>query len=157
MKKDSKPSKVKLTLAALGAVFLVAGIALGVYKAVYGSSHAGPSSLTLHPENQEQLLSERRANEFAGKLDLTPDQTTQVTELVKQFRAEGREMRKQRAGEDPRNLIAQRMAGMQDFDTKMQALLTPEQREKYDAMQNERQGRIGQALALRQRFVGADQ
>jgi hypothetical protein len=156
MKTETKPSKMKMVLAGAGACFLAAGILFGVYKLAYGSQDAGPSSLTLHPENQEQIICERRANELAGKLNLNAEQTAQVSALVKQLRADGRAVRAQNAG-DPQTMIAARVAGFQDFNTKMNALLRPDQQAKYQEVEQNLRGRFGQVLALREKFLGKAQ
>ncbi len=81
--------KVKYILAGLGAVYLVLFVGYLVYAGVKAAEPGGPSELEAHPELQDQILAERRAQEMQDRLDLTDEQARQVAEVFAEGAGEG--------------------------------------------------------------------
>ena len=152
---QEKPSKAKLALAALGAVFCVLGLVLGA-RALFAESKSGPSELTLNPENQEQIVCERRARELQTQLDLSEEQVAQVSEIIRDLRAQGLAMRQDNAG-NMQNLMGLRMEMMRQLDEKMKGVLNEEQLALYAEKKDNMQERFGKIRALRQQFLGGNQ
>lgn len=149
---ETKVSKLKSALATVGAGFCVLAAIL-VAMAIINKPETGPTSLTLHPEKQEEIISERRARELQSRLGLTEEQIPAVTQIVIDIRAQLRAMREASSGRS-RDMFQLRTALMEEFDTRLAALLTEEQRARFDAVQADRSARIGKGMDLRQRFLG---
>ena len=101
-------------LAVVGAGYLVAGAAWGVYAlAKRPSQQRGPSEIAAHPERAGEILARERAEEMKQRLGLSDEQTTKVAEALKA------------GAEAPPG-----PEGMRAVMEKVREVLTPEQREK---------------------------
>lgn len=78
----------------------------------------------------------RRLEMLQHRLNLTPDQTTQVKAILDADRAK---MEADQSGGDRR---AKMMAMMQDENTKIKAILTPDQQKIFEDMQKEQRDRM---------------
>lgn len=137
-----KNDKKKIWGAAMaaGAAVILAG--LSVFWFFSGPRPTGPTALTLHPEKQEDIIADRRTQELKQVLSLSEDQAKQVTEVVKELRADMHALRAQHPG-DLAGMIKDGKTRMQAFHESMRTLLTEEQRQTYDAMKRNRQERFG--------------
>jgi len=143
---DQKISKKKLFLAAGAAAVAVTCAAVIAWGYASGSKPKGPSELTLHPENQEQIVAERRALELQRNLNLTEEQTAQVTEALMTLRRDLRTLRAENKGGAPVMFGAGRER-MQQFLNTVRGTLNDEQRQRFDNMKEDRMGRFS---AMRQ-------
>ena len=84
---------------------------------------------------------ERRVEMLQRQLSLTPDQTTQVRALMATERSK-MEALHANSSLSQGDMHTQMMAIHQDSDTKLRALLTPDQATKYDAMQAQMRARM---------------
>jgi len=140
---SAKPAnKLKLILACIGAGFCVAGAILAITAFTADSAAKGPSELTLHPENQEQIVARRRAAEFQHVLSLTDEQTAQLTEVIVLFRRQAKEIRWQNAGNNAGLFMAGRRK-MEEFDQALRKILTSEQWTQYQERKMIRRERFG--------------
>jgi hypothetical protein len=143
---EQKVSKKKLFLAAGAAVVAVTCAAVIAWGYASGPKPKGPSELTLHPENQEKIVAERRALELRRNLDLTEEQTAQVTEALMALRRDIRTLRAENRGDAPVMLGAGRERMQQFLDT-VRGTLDDEQKQRFDSMTQDRMGRFA---AMRQ-------
>jgi hypothetical protein len=128
----------------VGAFFAVF-VAIGAYRA------EGPTELTLNPENQERIVSERRARELKAALDLDGEQVRQLTESVMAIREEGRRLRAENAGNMMAMMGARRLQ-MENFDRQVRAILREEQLPKYEEFKGLQRSRMGAVRELAQHF-----
>ena len=84
---------------------------------------------------------ERRVEMLQHQLDLTPDQTTQVRALMQSERSQMQALHSN-SSLSQGDMHAQMMAIHQDSDTKLRALLTPDQVTKYNTMQQHMRERM---------------
>ncbi len=84
---------------------------------------------------------DQRAQMMQRQLNLTPDQTSQVKTLLETERSKMEALRSNTALSQD-DMRTQAMATHQDTDTKVRALLTPDQVTKYDAMQARMKARM---------------
>lgn len=152
---EIKTPKWKIAFAVLGAGFLVLGAVLAVSAAV-NRPEKGPSSLTLNPERQEEIIAERSARELQTQLSLREEQIPSVTAVFMDIRALVRAKREGGAG-NVRNLLQLREEMIQELDARLIPLLDAEQRARYEQNKEKLMGRMGQLRALRQRFLGSGQ
>lgn len=94
--------------------------AQGPPAAAYGPPRGGP---------------DHRAEMLQRQLDLTAEQTAQVKSLLEAEHARMEALHANSASLSREDMRTQMMAIHQDGDTKLRALLTPEQVSKYNAMQ----------------------
>ena len=78
---------------------------------------------------------DRRAEMLEHQLSLTSEQTTQVRALLEAEHAKMEALHANAAALSREEMHTQMMAVHQDSDTRLRALLTPDQATKYDAMQ----------------------
>lgn len=139
----------KVAMATCGVLTIVAGGALAIWQLIQARDNAsGPSELTLHPERQNEILASRRADVIAERLGLTPQQSVEMTRLISEFMESRNADRENNAG-NMLALMQSRRAAMMEMDSKISALLKPEQQEKFQQMKGEMFGRIGQLQQLR--------
>ncbi len=86
---------------------------------------------------------DQRAQMMQRQLNLTPDQTSQIRTLLETERSKMEALRSNTALSQD-DMRTQAMAAHQDTDTKVRALLTPDQVTKYDAMQAKMKARMQQ-------------
>ena len=125
--------KWKLVLAGLGVVYLVAFLFWGVYAYATSETQRGASELAANPERQDQILARRRAEDVRAGLGLSDEQTDQLAALIEKQTLKARAVRAESAGNmelQRERMMALREEAQQDID----ALLTPEQREKLEAL-----------------------
>ncbi|HDP33638.1 MAG TPA: hypothetical protein ENN29_00845 [Candidatus Hydrogenedentes bacterium] len=149
---ETKASKFKIGMAVLGAGFLVAGVIL-VVSAVVNRPERGPTSLTLHPERQEEIAAERRARELQSQLNLREDQIPAVTAVIMDIRGQIRARREAGLG-DIQSIRRLREDMIQELDTRLAPLLDEDQRGGYEQSKENLIGRLDQVRALMQRFLG---
>jgi Spy/CpxP family protein refolding chaperone len=107
---------LKYALASAGAVYLALFAAYLVYREIQPSVPAGPSELEAHPERQDEILAQRRAEELKEQLGLSDEQAQRIGEI---FASQGR------GGPSPgEGDFRDRWRGMQD---QLARVLTPEQ------------------------------
>ncbi len=148
---NEKRSKVKMVLAVTGAGFCVLG-AVMVFGIVTDSFAAqGPSELTLDPDNQERIVSERRARDLQTALDLDEEQVRQLTESVMALREEGRRLREENAG-NMLAMMASRRQQIQAFDAEVRSVLRDDQLPQYEEFKSLQMSRMGAARELAQNF-----
>ncbi|HPO15807.1 MAG TPA: hypothetical protein PLI09_20365 [Candidatus Hydrogenedentes bacterium] len=141
-------NKKKTVLAGGAAAVSVACVAVVIVGYVSAPRAKGPSELTLHPENQEQVVAERRALELKERLALTEEQTRQVADMFTEFRKEIREVRK----ENPGGALGSRIPAMreraQQMGDQIRGILTEDQRKKFDEQRADRMQRLGAVQQL---------
>lgn len=139
----------KVALATCGVMTIVAAGAFGIWQLMQARGNAsGASELTLYPERQNEILASRRADGIAERLGLTPEQSVEMTALMSEFMEARNADRENNAG-NMLALMQSRRAAMMEMDTKISAMLNPEQQEKFQQMKGEMFGRIGQLQQLR--------
>ena len=147
---EAKASKLKLGMAALGAGFCVLGIVLAVL-AVVNRQERGPTSLTLYPERQEEIVAERRAREMQSRLNLREDQIPAFTAAIMEVREQVRILRENSPGDIDR-LRQMRQAMIQELDVRVAPLLDDEQRARYEQSKEILVDRLERLRGLRQLF-----
>ncbi len=81
------------------------------------------------------MNSERRLEMMQRQLNLTPDQTTAIKAIFDDERAKMEAERASGASLSPEDRRAKMMAMREEENTKIEAVLTPDQKTKYEAMQ----------------------
>jgi hypothetical protein len=122
----------KKVLAGIGAAYLIAMAAWCGYALLKNATtQTGATDLAAHPEQQDEILAQRRAADLRDKLDLTPEQAATV-ELL--YRESAARIKAAAAAEDGQSNT---MRGYFGERAKMQEalkqVLTPEQFDKYVA------------------------
>jgi hypothetical protein len=138
----------KRVLAGCGLLTLVVSAVVITARVVEGQAAAGPSELTLHPERQDEILADRRADSLGQKLGMNPEQTAELSRIIEGFQQARLADRQQYAG-NLLGLMQARRAAMQDLDTQVQALLTAEQRANYANVKSDLMGRVAGLQQLR--------
>ncbi len=124
--------KIKYALAGIGVVYLVLGAGFLVYYFTHRTVAQGPSELEAHPERQNEIQAQRRVEEMKKDLDLTDDQTRQLTELFASQRPPEGD-----GGPGPGGF---RGRGMREEINK---ILTPEQQQRMEENRGQFGGRGG--------------
>jgi len=125
---------VKYALAGIGACYVAVFAGYLAYTTMKPVAPSGPSELEAHPERQEEILAQRRAEEMKERLGLTDDQTAKLSEL---FAAQRPPDGPPGPGDgDPR----ERWRAMQE---KINEVLTPEQQQKMEEGRGQFGGRGG--------------
>jgi len=86
---------------------------------------------------------DRMVQQMAKRLNLSDDQVTQIRPIVTEQMSQMTAMRSD-TSIAPRDKMAKMMSLRADTATKIKALLTPEQRTQYDAMQQQQMDRMRQ-------------
>jgi Spy/CpxP family protein refolding chaperone len=148
---DKVKQKMKLMFAGAAACACVGFAVWMGYSYFVSDDSNGPSSLTLNPEDQEQIVAERRAFSLKEKLNLTEEQTDKVTEIVMQMRDKVRDARAENAG-NMAGLMTMRRTMMDEFEKKVMPILTPEQQKLFKEGKEDAGGRFQQLQQFRERF-----
>lgn len=119
---SNKKSKWQVRLAAL-LIFIIGFIAGALAMNLYRGRPGGPSSFSRGD----------RFERLAARLDLTPDQKPQVKQIFDDAHARFTEIRKESG---PKYAEVRKQT-----NERLQAVLTPEQWEKFQQMANESRGR----------------
>jgi hypothetical protein len=136
-------------LAGCGVATLAGAAALGImHWSGAGQATQGPTPLTLHPERQEAIAAQRRAEGLAERLDLDPAQTERIAGILAHFRAERLADREANRG-NFMGLAQARRSAIQQLDSELQAVLTEAQRAKYTEARADLMGRVMDLRALR--------
>lgn len=134
--------KLVLILALFVAVVTVAEAQRNTGQRPSQSQSGQPRGERMSPE--ERL--ERQVNNMKEKLGLSEEQTTKVTALLKANQEKQRAAfeKARESGEQPdrEKMRAQMQENMKKQDADIKALLTDEQKTKYDAMIKEREERM---------------
>ncbi len=147
-----EPSQKKILYAALAALIGCAAGSYALYNAWASQpANTGPTELTLHPERQQEIMAERRADRIQEKLNLSDEQAAQMEEIMRGMGEEMRRMGPPPAGGGIREMMARRRGHMQQMDEKVRAILDDEQFEKYQAEKKKRMQAMG---GMRQMFGG---
>lgn len=109
---------------------------------------SGPTPLTLHPEQQDEILAGRRAESLGQRLGLNPEQTIQLSGVLEDFHKARLADRAKYAG-DLFGLMQARRGAMQELDGKIQGLLTADQRANYASVKSDLMGRMAGLQQLR--------
>lgn len=124
---QAKTPKWKMILAALGVVYTVAFAVWLACALAKPSAPAGATELAAHPERQEEILAERKAQELQEQLSLSDEQTMKVADILYNYR--------QKRGVPPGGGPSGMFEAMQvqqniaeQMRTEIQSLLTDEQR-----------------------------
>lgn len=113
---------LKFVLAGLGVIYLVVAVAYGAWKGWSSLQPTGPSEMALHPERQNEIMAQQRADEMAGRLGLDDAQKAALEKIL----AETPPGPPPGPGGEGRG----RMDGMRE---KLKDILTPEQQARLDA------------------------
>jgi len=139
----------KLILAGAGVVTIVACAVYGGSRLV-GREAGGPSSLTLHPERQNEILAQRRADQLREELNLSPEQTARVFEVYYRFQNALQEMEAATKGSPAARIMA-RTSGRREIQDAILEILTADQREVYLAGFRQQLDQINELRALMDR------
>lgn len=140
-------SKLKLVFAGIGAGFCVVFLVLIVHALLAGPQLTGPSELALHPDRQDEILAKRKATELQEKLELTDDQTQKVTAILLEARKETADFIRN-GPTDQMERFAEGRSRLQSLQDQIAAVLTPEQREKFQKVVDDRRERTGAIINL---------
>ncbi len=126
--------KWKLALAALGVLYLIGFAVWGVYAVSERTTQQrGASELASHPERQDEILAERRAEEARELLGLSSEQTRQLATLIEAHTQKAQALRTEDI--DDFEVRRERMMALRDVLRKdVNALLTPEQQERLESL-----------------------
>ena len=147
--KEQKLPLWKKVMAGAGVITIVAGVAYTGYF-VATANAGGPSEMTLHPERQDEINAQRRAEALSAELGLTPEQTEKVAGIYYHYRIDLREKEQAAAG----NLTARaltRMSTMQALEGEIMAVLDEEQRAQFAQTRLDRFGKLRELRSLVQR------
>ena len=139
-------SRMKIVLAGVGVITCVVFAAFVVGAAARHSRAAGISELALHPDKQDEILSNRTAQELQEKLSLSKEQTEKVAEIVLGARKNVGSFLRETSGQDRETRRAQGFARIREVDEAIEGVLTEEQRREYEALREERRSRVQTAL-----------
>jgi hypothetical protein len=139
----------KKILAGAGVVTIAVGVGYTGYNLATANA-GGPSELTLHPERQDEINAQRKAEALRDELRLSPAQTEQVAEIYYRFRLDRREAEATSAG-NPTARIMARMSIMQALEGEIMALLDEEQRAIFAENRLDRFGKLQELHGLVQR------
>ncbi|MDQ1258142.1 MAG: hypothetical protein QG656_2751, partial [Candidatus Hydrogenedentes bacterium] len=126
--------------------FCVVFVVLGVYTFATYEPPAGPSELALHPERQDEIKADRRAQELQQTLSLNDDQTAQVSAIILAARKENAAIQQQ-----PFEVHSEKDDAILDVWIRavhqIDGLLTPEQLKRY--LQEDDRKRLETVIQMR--------
>ena len=151
-------TRLKYALAGMGVVYLILFAGYLIYAGTRpdAARRQGPSELEAHPERQAEIVARRRAEELRDRLQLTEEQTQKIAEIYLRNPQEefgdgnAREQRKAMREEIARVLTPEQQAQMEqtrggfrgpggpqgaitpDRMDNLKAIMTPEQRERFE-------------------------
>jgi len=134
----------KWFLAAVGVAYLVGGAVWLAFHIAPDGETPGPSELALHPERQEEILAQRRADELAGKLGLDAEQAAEMAAVMRDMQQQRKSLMREHGGDR----VAMAMNGMQmmqDMQERARAILTDEQYAAFETEMNDRVSRLMEA------------
>ena len=120
-------ARLKYALAGAGAVYIILFIGYLVYAGTGTSTPRGPSELEAHPERQAEIVARRRAEELRDQLELTEDQTQKIAAIYLKYDSE----------QPPEGDRRERWRAQQQD---IEAVLTPDQREKWEQIRAQFRG-----------------
>lgn len=128
----------KYALAAAGAVYLV-GMAIWAVTALRAQpGQTGPSELALHPERQDEILAQRRADAMKEELGLSAEQAAKLTGIVQEFQQARKERFLGAAETGPLGRMQAMMQLRAEMREKLGAVLSPEQLAQFEEKQEQR-------------------
>ncbi len=114
-------------------VFLIAGICIvGLFGV---QAQQAPMKAPAATSNEPQV--DKMMKNITSACNLTPDQITKVKPLVVQF-FNDRKANKEKYGSDQDKMKEANRANGQEMKTKINAILTPEQQQKWEAFQKQK-------------------
>jgi hypothetical protein len=125
-------TRVKYALAGVGGVYLLLLISYFVYAGVKGADPVGPSELEAHPERQDEILAQRRAEELRGQLGLSDEQTQRIAQIYEAQKDSG-------PGDDSQADGDSRERRRQTHD-QIDQVLTPEQKTALEQSRGQSRG-----------------
>ncbi len=135
--------KMKLVLAGFGVITLVGGGVLGSMAISDYEPQPGVSELALHPERQDEIVTQREAQKYQEALGLTQEQTDQIAALLLADRK--RRMQDATTELSPQAMMA-RMGQRAALTKSIRDLLTPDQIEKFNDMPEGRRDQFMQGM-----------
>jgi protein CpxP len=125
---------------------LIAGILAATCSILWAQNGSQPDAAPAGQWGHRGGNPERQLRQLTKRLQLTPDQQTQVKSLLVERRQKMEELRRSSAGSDASAQAPpsrQQMEAIRnDTDTKISALLNDDQKSKFAALQQERKARM---------------